>query len=334
MFYSLNRPKRLPIIPVITSALRIYNDHCQTYFLLSVRATFWAGISMIFFFNLLTYLSFLPFILFQFIYCFTTNQHHIFSSIYSSCPIELKSIIINCVVTVISFMLSIYFISKFCINCALISKLAYQELISQPNSVLETWRKIKSIRWLCWRTSFYICLILSIIDCILSAVNYFILVLINWLTITESISFVLSLIASILIFFIGFWFSARYFISDIIPVIEEWQVDGATIAIDRSWRLTKGFATKIMLIIFGYWLIIIPVYLLSITPLVMTFISNLSIWQDLSSIHDYINAFIIFGSYLLISIILFLIINIIVIPLSQCIKAVIYYDLSSRIKTI
>jgi hypothetical protein len=122
------------------------------------------------------------------------------------------------------------------------------------------------------------------------------------------------------------WLIARFCLSDVILALET--TTGIN-AINRSWQLTKGFSTKILLVILASFLVILPAYLIAGIPF---FLFAISIYKlGLSPISLPENAWMINNIMLLIasSVSLF-VVWFLSIPYWQILKAVIYYDLHSR----
>lgn len=206
----------------------------------------------------------------------------------------------------------------------LISRLAFGELINQPESVGEARARVNPRLWKFLLTGilvgliffgtligFYI--ILTIILAILfglgaiSPTDFFTLGIIGFLSI---IAFVAGLT----------WIYGRLIIAEVPLAVEKNLSSTATIG--RSWELTKGFVGRIQLIILVAFLISLP---LLIVTQILSYIAQLILATFFPSESANFTIF-----TLLVAFALGLLSNIFIMPFWQAIKAVIYYDLRSR----
>lgn len=210
-----------------------------------------------------------------------------------------------------------------------ISRLAFAELVNQPESIQDAKRIVSSRMW-----QF---LLLGLLTFLLTFGLFFVIlivfsivlgIIIGGIQISGIINFSSSNFATNSIF-LGFvvifeiilflWIQARFLIVEMPLAIEDSVTVTSTIG--RSWNLTKGNVWRIVAILFITYLITIPIQLpfrlLSI--LIQRFIASVAKESQ----------FYVFISYST-SFIMFLISLAILTPFWQAIKAVIYYDLRSR----
>lgn len=221
----------------------------------------------------------------------------------------------------------VYGWAKCTATLAVISRLAFGELVNQPESV-ETSRRLVNRRL--WQY-----LIMGLLM-FLIGVGLFIPFVIFFgiftgFVVTSSIGgttpnpgvlLVLFLVAIVLIpvfILVLLWVQSRFLVVELPLAIED-NIDGVS-TISRSWELTKGNVWRIIGIVFVGYLITIPV------QLPFTIISNViqARLQPLAQDNP---------GYALLSFFISLIISLVsatlVVPFWQSIKAVVYYDLRSR----
>jgi uncharacterized membrane protein YhdT len=210
---------------------------------------------------------------------------------------------------------------------ALISRLAFGELVDQPESV-EGGRKIVNARM--WQFFIMGLLMFGIGVSLIIPFSIFIGIVTVFFAgsiaagVTPSatiilVVFLLTLILIPLFFVAILWIQARFFVVELPLAIED-NVDG-TSTIGRSWELTKGHAWRIVAILFVGYLITIPI------QIPFTIISSI-IQIALTSLAQENPAYAALSQ--LSNLILTLISAALVVPFWQSIKAVVYYDLRSR----
>ncbi|MGI2902122.1 DUF975 domain-containing protein [Tolypothrix sp. VBCCA 56010] len=210
---------------------------------------------------------------------------------------------------------------------ALISRLAFGELVDQPESVEGGRRIVNSRMWqffimglLMFGIGLALMLPFAIYIGIVTA--FFVGSIATGGSLNPAIILAVSLLTFILIpvLFVAFlWVQARFFVVEL-PLAVEDNIDG-TSTIGRSWKLTKGHAWRIVAILFVAYLITIPI------QIPFTIISTI-LQAILASLAEE-NSGYAFLSQLL-NLILTLISAALVVPFWQSIKAVVYYDLRSR----
>ncbi len=227
-------------------------------------------------------------------------------------------------------LIPVYGWAKCAALLALISRLAFGELVNQPESIQDAKRIVNSRMW----QFFVMGLLMFLITFGLTiAVMIPFGIVVGFITAyatggansaspnPAAFLFVglLVLVFIPLLFVMLLWVQARFLVVELPLAIEE-GVDGSS-TIGRSWNLTKGSVWRIVGIIFISYLITLPIQLPFSFLSQIIQISLASLAQDNTS-------------YALLSFLLSLIVSLIgavlVVPFWQAIKAVIYYDLRSR----
>ncbi|MBD2457164.1 DUF975 domain-containing protein [Nostoc sp. FACHB-87] len=212
---------------------------------------------------------------------------------------------------------------------ALISRLAFGELVNQPESISSGERFVNSRMWqFLLMTLLMGFLGLGIVlgmAIVFGLFGFLSAVLIGGSGQQANPASVILLVAIAVIAGIGiflgvFWFLTRFFLVDVPLAIEE-NID-ATSSISRSWELTEGYVWRIVLISFITFLITIPIQIL-----VQIITSILQVAFFAISGEDS-------GLFALLYFVLVLALSFTsgaaIVPLWQAIKAVVYYDLRSR----
>lgn len=210
---------------------------------------------------------------------------------------------------------------------ALISRLAFGELVEQPESVEQGRRIVNSRMW-----QFFIMGLLMFGIGIGLIIPFSIFIGIVTVFFAGSIAagvtpsptiilavFLLTLIL-IPVFFVAFlWVQARFFVVEVPLAIED-NIDGIS-TIGRSWELTKGHAWRIVAILLVGYLITIPI------QIPFTILSTI-IQAALASLAQENSGYAVLSQ--LLSLIIGLVSAALIVPFWQSIKAVVYYDLRSR----
>lgn len=218
-------------------------------------------------------------------------------------------------------LVPIYGWAKFAAISGLISRLAFGELVNQPESVSIARSKIKPRLWLFFivglRVGFFMTLIyvgLLILGIILGGIVGALLGLILGSSFAAGIG-ILTIVFIIVFLFGLIWFYSRWMIAEVPLAVE----DGinATQSVERSWELTKTSTLRIQGVLLIAFAIALPVLLLfNYLPqifLIRTEAGSTAYW-----------------TIYLISRIISLVGGILVMPFWQAIKAVLYYDLRTR----
>jgi hypothetical protein len=212
---------------------------------------------------------------------------------------------------------------------ALISRLAFADLVNQPESITTGERYVNSRLWqflltmllmlivgigVIFGVGFVFALFGALVAVVVGAVGQ---------QPTPAVIFLVGLIAFVLgigAFVAILWLLTRFYLVDL-PLAVEDNVD-ATSAIGRSWELTQGYVWRILLISVVAFLITMPI---QIFVQILTAIIQL-IFMPLMQQGSNAVALLVFLLVLAISFAS----GAAIIPFWQTIKAVIYYDLRSR----
>jgi hypothetical protein len=288
-----NSIEPLNIGNTINTAFRLYRDRFQTYVFFAVRACLWSLLPLV-----------LQLILSQLLYQTITPEE--------GSDIGLRLFL---------FPIQIFSAAKSLFNNAVISRLAFQDIIYQPETAGQAEKKVKPKMWRLW----WMQVLLGLLGAAIILPITLSLVLVSFIPI---LGVWLILLASFCLPVFFLWLSARICIAELPLVIEDnlgsWQ------AIKRGWHLTKNSAWRIVGVIFIAILLIIPVYLLSVALASIPFWFNSSEdWQTLTENPLFLQQMAMF-SYGLTTI--FLLLNILLVPFWQSLKSVIYNHLLNQKK--
>nr|WP_199328852.1 hypothetical protein [Microcystis flos-aquae] len=278
----------------INTAFRLYRDRFPTYVFFAVRACLWSLLPLI-----------LQLILSQLLYQTITPEE--------GSDIGLRLFL---------FPVQIFSAAKYLFNSAVISRLAFQDIIYQPETAGQAEKKVKPKMWRLW----WMQVLLGLLGAAIILAITLSLALVSLIPI---LGVLLILLASFCLPVFFLWLSARICIAELPLVIEDnlgsWQ------AIKRGWHLTKNSAWRIVGVIFIASLLIIPVYILSWALASIPFWVNFSSfysslesvedWQTLAENPLFFRQMAMF-SYGLTTI--FLLLNILLVPFWQSLNSVIY----------
>ncbi len=226
-------------------------------------------------------------------------------------------------------LVPIYGWAKFYALTALISRLAFGELVNQPESISSGQRVVNSRLW-----QFFITMLLMFLLSVGIGIGVVVLffffgilsaVLVGGIgqqgnPATYILFVLIAIVVSIVAMVAIFWLMTRFYLVEVPLAIED-NIDG-TSTISRSWELTKGHVWRVLLISFIAFLITIPIQiLLQIISFVIQGIFAPFLEQG--------SAFFTLLYYVLIIALSFSS-GAFIVPFWQAIKAVIYYDLRSR----
>ncbi|KAF3887381.1 MULTISPECIES: hypothetical protein [Nostocales] len=248
--------------------------------------------------------------------------------LYSS---HLKSYLTLASIAYLWIFVPVYGWAKCSANLALISRLAFGELVSQPESVESGRRFVNSRLWqflvmglLMFAIGMGLAIVIIIPFAIFGGIltGMFVASQTSGAAVNPVVVMTILLLVLLLIPLIAgaiLWVQARFCLVEIPLAIED-NVDG-TSTISRSWELTKGHVWRIAAILFVAYLITFPI------QLPFTFVS--AIIQGISEaiVRDNPGYAILLS---LLRLVITLIGGALVVPFWQSIKAVIYYDLRSR----
>ncbi|NCS42589.1 MAG: hypothetical protein GPJ23_06190 [Microcystis aeruginosa G13-05] len=287
----------LTIGNTINTAFRLYRDRFQTYVFFAVRAGLWSLLPLI-----------LQLILSQLLYQTITPEQ--------GSDIGLRLFL---------FPIQIFSAAKSLFNNAVISRLAFQDIIYQPETAGQAEKKVKPKMWRLW----WMQVLIGLLGAAIMLAITLSLALVSFIPI---LGVLLILPAFFCLPFFFLWLSARICIAELPLVIEDnlgsWQ------AIKRGWHLTKNSAWRIVGVIFIASLLIIPVYLLSGALASIPFWFNFSSfyssfesvedWETLTENPLFFRQMVMF-SYGLSTV--FLLLSILLVPFWQSLKSVIYNHL-------
>lgn len=285
---------------VVTTGLVLYRSHLKSYLSISLRATLWV-ISPI-----LVTIPLIPLFIVGLLP-----------------PSSLSWLYL------IWIPLFIFGFAKYLANSALLSRLAFSELIDRPEIVSNARNYIQPKMWSFFRVAVYVALfligvyiMLSLLSGAIAAIIVAIFSLSRSLINNQSgivIAGILSLLivlAALIGFLFGFiWFFSRWIIAEVPLAVEE-DINSKQ-SIDRSWELTKNSVFRIQLVVLVAFLVTLP--LMAVTSYIpQIFLLRVPIGSSLY--------WTIYG----ISILTSSVGGIFVLPFWQTLKAVLYYDLRNR----
>jgi len=222
-------------------------------------------------------------------------------------------------VLLIAFILLLAGIGKYLTNSALISRLAYQELIGKPEPINLARQYIDPKIWKFWWIALSVSLRLILIYIVVAIAFGIITAVLISLFRTLFSPLIAGIIAtSVIVLGVAIilsWYFARWMIAEM-PLAIEGNIS-ANESIKRSWDLTQKSALRVQAIVFIAFLVTIPI----------TALTNYA--------PQFLFARAIPGSTLFwvgtaVSFVFSLIGSVLVLPLWQTIKAAIYYDLRTR----
>ncbi len=218
-------------------------------------------------------------------------------------------------------LVPVYGWAKFSAISALISRLAFSEVIERPETVTEARRHVMPRMWsflsagvlvglICGGIAFGCVIILVILSVLLGVI----------LGQNTAARVVLTLVVPPAFLIVCIWLLSCLFIVEVPLAVENNLNPSSTI--NRSWQLTKGYVLRLVWIVIVAFLITIPIsVVVQIASSIMEGILSAVFPKD-SSLFVSLN--------LLLVIVLSFASGSVLIPFWQCIKAVIYYDLRSR----
>lgn len=225
-------------------------------------------------------------------------------------------------------LVPIYGWVKFYALSALISRLAFGELVNQPESVSSGQRFVNSRLWgffvnmiLMFAISIGIAILFILIGSLLMGISAVLLGGLQAGNIATTIILILIALVVLIITFTGIlWIGTRFYLVDVPLAIED-NVNGSS-TINRSWELTKGNIFRILLISLIGFLITIPIqFIIQIITTIIQLIFTTLLKEDILS-SSIISFVLTFG--------LSFVGGALILPFWQTVKAVVYYDLRSR----
>jgi hypothetical protein len=281
---SLETIRPLSIGNVVSSGLVLYRSNLNNYFGIAVKAILWLIPGFL-------SLGLIPFI-------FVSSRNNGF---------------IILIATIISLIALFFCIGKSMASQALIARLAYQEIINQPETINEASSKVYPKTWNFVGMTFRISLRIFGIYFLMYIALIFSVFMGFQGKILEAI--LIGIFAFIIAILTIIYFVSRWFVSEVALAVEEGINDISSM--QRSWDLSKGAVGRLQLIVFVAFLVTLPVQLIT------GYLPALFFGSPTTGSPSFF-----FAQF--VSLIFSLIGTLIVIPFWQSIKAVIYYDLRSR----
>ena len=308
--HSSRSTPALSVGNVVSASFRLYEAKAKQYLTIAIFGTLWL---------LLPFAAAIGVVLF-----FAVVHNY-----YATLGLIIPALIV----------LFLYTLAKYLANSALIARLAFGELTDQPELLEDARRFIKPRTWGFLGASFLMSLlymgvliafylVLAIVFvAVLASVGGFQLfqnpnpatLAANAGTIVLLVVLGLGLLLGLITFLL--WFAAR-FVSFELPLAVEPGVT-ATQTIGRMWSLTKGSAWRIALILFITSLVTLPLQLV-----LQIIVNGVDAVIETVGFPPETPTYIALS--LLITYLLSFVLSIVVLPLWQIIKALIYYDLRSR----
>lgn len=229
---------------------------------------------------------------------------------------------------VLWYLVPIYGWARCAMIVGQIGRLGFQEVIHQPETIRDALRKVEPRMWSFLGVAILVTLIQLALNYAISFAGSILLVPILAIggagESAAVLSAILSVIAQLAIFGVQMWIQARFWLYDIIIAVET-DTD-ATSSISRSWELTSGSTSRVLVVLLITYLVMMPLFILSLVPFLFTlpFFLNAPLeGANTTLISALLLAFLVF-------LVLILITGVITIPFWQSIKSVLYYDLRSR----
>lgn len=210
-----------------------------------------------------------------------------------------------------------------------ICRLAFGELVNQPEGVQGARNHLKPKLWQFLVLQLLVGLLLFGVNLGLSLGQGIITsVFIGIFGQNSPVASLISFILSLVVLFIYIWVYSRVLIPEVSLAVEE-NVDGASV-ISRSWSLTQGHVLRLQGVVFIASLITLPVIGIALIPMLVAISYLVTVAISSGGATPGAEALGLFFLMLFVSLVLFLLASVIVTPFWQAIKAVIYYDLKSR----
>ena len=219
-------------------------------------------------------------------------------------------------------LVPIYGWAKYAAISGLISRLAFGELVNQPESISTARSQIMPRLWSFFRIAFQVGISLflvyiglTVVVLILGAVAGGIGAVLGGSSGLTTIIVITTILAIAIILLGLLWFYSRWIIAEVPLAVEENINGGESVA--RSWGLTKSFMWRIQGIVLVTFVVTLPIVLL------FSYLPQLLLLPLEPGSSPYTILY-------LINFIISLVGGILVMPFWQAIKAVIYYDLRTR----
>ncbi|MEM1290415.1 MAG: DUF975 domain-containing protein [Cyanobacteria bacterium P01_H01_bin.162] len=227
------------------------------------------------------------------------------------------------------YLIPVYGWAKGLMIFAQIGRLGFHEVIRQPETVALSLRNVRPRMWSFLGVAMLVSLIQLALNYAISLVAGILLVPLAAIGAAGAAAGILSgvlIVAMQLMIFAGqTWIQARFWVYDMILAMET--ESEPTAAISRSWELTKGSATRVLLVLLVSYLVMAPLYLLSFVPFLFTIPFFAGISTDATA-NEALGIALVLAT--LAFFFLFFFAVVLSAPFFQSLKAVLYYDLRNR----
>ncbi len=316
---------------VVSAGFRIFNDNRKSYLLTALRAVLWNTLLVV---GLVGAFACIGFGIAGLSLSTTTGDSG------ASATIGIL-ILAGFLLLLLCIPLAIFCSAKVLYNETLIAANAYGHLTNQPELMPQTDQRLKRQTWIFWIVRFLVGLLMGAISIPFSILQQIVPAFGTLLGNSDQAGIfvgILFLGMLALQYGVQFWLSIRLLLPEIVLAIEE-EVQN-TSSIPRSWNLTQGHTLRIGAILLVAILITCPLYALTLIPAILLamVLLPLSMWAGLGASSSnvapptelvtqlFVGMAIVFVVYMLLAQLM----QIVVLPFWQTIKAVIYYDLRSR----
>lgn len=307
---SQNPTQPMNVGNVVSAGIHLYTNRFRQYFMVALKSTLWVLLPIVLLGILVGWLA-------------TARNTAILGLLIPA-----------------GLLLLLYGVGQYLVGSATIARLAFAELSSQPETTKQATRFTSSRLWSFWLIGIIVSLIYFILSLavmiIVFLLFYALFAAAGGLTASAgdletflSNNPALILLAILLTFgiisgvaLLLTWLGARFAIVEL-PLAIETEIT-ALRSVRRSWSLTKGNSWRIVLILLITFLITLPIYgVLQVVVTILQGVSSFLMSSDTNA--SVLGILLLFISYLF-----SLAISILLLPLWQSIKAVIYYDLRTR----
>jgi hypothetical protein len=227
------------------------------------------------------------------------------------------------------YLIPVYGWAKGLMILAQIGRMGFREVIHQPETTAAALRKVEPRLWSFLGVAILVTIIQVAINYAVSAVGGVLMVPLMAIGGAGSAAAVFSglllVILQVALFAVQTWFQARFWLYDMIIAMET--DTESTASISRSWDLTKGSAMRVLFVLLVAYLVMAPIFMLTLVP----FLFTIPFFAGISPDADFNPAL---GMALVLAFLVFMVLMffavVISAPFMQSIKAVLYYDLRSR----
>jgi hypothetical protein len=301
----------LSIGNVVSAGVTLYKSNFQSYFFVALRSVGWIIVAM---------LSIIPISL--------------IGGLLSQVIGQGLSVFLIVILWLGAFL---FCLGKYAVNRAIISRMAYQQLINQPETVKDATLQLSASHWKFLRLALWLFLFMVIVV-FLAYLLLLAFALVGGVLGSQiqgpigtllAILFVLGGVIGAILLVIRFYSS--FFLSEL-PLAVEGRA-AALESIGRSWQLSSPFISRIILVVLVAFLVTLPLTVVANLPGMAAYVGIIDQIKQASSNPEALNAAMSSGNYVglqFISVILSLLLELFVVPFWQAIKSVIYFDLCSR----